>query len=300
MANPKVTGGGGKQHNITEPIEKLPVLPSTVVEIVSLDPDDEEYPTKVQEVVERDPSLAARVMIWANSAESGARAPVQTLPQAIMRMGAKRAAQMITSVSVMRVFVPSTPQMRNLWKHALQTATGARELARVAGGVDAHQAYLVGLLHDIGRFVMFSTLPEALRRGERAAWGTDPLLDEEASVMGCDHSWIGWYACTSWGFPEELAAMVQVHHAEQPTPQQLHPQLLPLLRVVQQADHLSNLLLERPDLPDLDPAARLGLVRDACSSPAWTSPPLSAEQIEPLVGGIVTASKAATQMLGLE
>lgn len=293
--------GANAQHSIAERIDRLPMLPSTVVELIGLDPSSDDYPTQVQEVVERDPSLAARVLSWANSATSGPREPIQSLPQAIMRMGARRAAQLITSVAVMRVFVPGTEEVRNLWRHALQTATAARELAQAAGpGLDPHQAYVFGLMHDIGRFVIFGSLPESMRKSESHGWGEDPLAAAERGQLGYDHTVIGWYACTSWGFPNDMAALVQAHHEDEPSAQQLPQNLLPLLRVVQQADHLSSLLLERPQIADEAPEIRRRALQEACVCPGWTRPPVEVEQIEAQLGTIVTASAASLRLLGLQ
>jgi putative nucleotidyltransferase with HDIG domain len=122
---------------------------------------------------------------------------------------------MALALSVTRVFVPRDDWERALWKHALQVAIAARRLTQFSADntVLADQAYACGLLHDVGRFVMFLEAPEALKRVDQSEWeGGEGLLAAELEICGLTHAELGALACERWGLPELLVRMVREHH----------------------------------------------------------------------------------------
>ena len=89
---------------------------------------------------------------------------VNTIPGAILRAGAHNLVNMILALSVVEVFVPHTRGQRNLWIHSIQTALAARGLAarRPDVGLGMEECFLAGLLHHIGRFVIFENRPQEM------------------------------------------------------------------------------------------------------------------------------------------
>lgn len=290
------------REQIQRQLDDLPMLPSVVLELAGLDARSEEFAARVAHVAAREPSLAARILSVANSVESAPAEPILTLPEAIMRIGSRRVAALITSFAVMRVFVPTNDGQRNLWRHALQVAAGAAEIAAAAGrGTDPQEAYLVGLLHDIGRFVMFEHDPLDLGAVEELGWSTPrSLVAAEREVCGFDHCELGWMASEAWGLPEQLGELLRLHHTHGPTIEELGPRRAELLRVVQQADSLSCLLLRKPELPDLEQGERVALLQRLCIHPGWSRPPLDAKALSELVARIAARSAEEARALGLD
>jgi HD-like signal output (HDOD) protein len=161
-------------ESIERRLEELPNLSSVVTRLALMDPNSTGFTAQVEMLVREDPPLATRLLRYAS--KNGY--PVRTIPQAIARVGARPLAELITSMSVQRVFVPSNLGQRNLWLHAIQVAVAARIYAqnRPELQTDPEEAYFAGLLHDVGRFVMFDRSPAELGQVDEIGWTTPDEL----------------------------------------------------------------------------------------------------------------------------
>ena len=222
-------------------LDELPLLPTVVTEVLSLDPDADDYFDRLVHLAERDPPFAVRVLRSANSAASAPTTPVVSLQAAIMRLGSRRCAELVIALAVIRVFVPRTDAQRFLWIHSLQVALLARGLCQRAPTPDcnAEQAYRCGRRHDIGRIVQFEGAPADLALLDDTHW-TSPLelVCAEHESVGYDHALLGWSACRKWALPASIAEVVRRHH--EALPEQARGDRI--LRVVQWADRLSMAL----------------------------------------------------------
>jgi HD-like signal output (HDOD) protein len=121
------------KDRIARRLEELPLLPAVVAEIASMDPDSPEFVQQVEDLARTDPPFALRLLKMANGGSRPPENPILTIPQSIMRIGARPLASTITSMAVMRVFVPTTKGQKNLWNHALQVAECAGNRGSTAG-----------------------------------------------------------------------------------------------------------------------------------------------------------------------
>jgi putative nucleotidyltransferase with HDIG domain len=197
-------------------IDQLPVLPTVVGRLMVLDRDDESFFEQVLDLVESDPTFAARILASANSSASSPRTPVTSVRGSLARLGSTGASNMILAAAVSRVFVPRDDWERSLWRHSLQVAGALRAMSTVADTtleLNGDEAYAAGLLHDIGRFVMFGEAPDSLRQIDEGEWDTpEALLEVERSICGMTHGELGKMACVRWGLPESLGEVVRRHH----------------------------------------------------------------------------------------
>ena len=217
-------------------LDELPVLPTAVAKLMLLDRDRDDYTGRVVEIVESEPNFSVRLISAANSALSAPLNPITSLRGAILRLGSRSASNLILSLAVTRVFVPRDAWEKSLWRHSLQVAVAARHLAHGrGGGVLPDEAYACGLLHDVGRFVMFQEAPEALRRIDEADWETpEQLVAQERSVCGLTHTELGALACSKWHMPEMITLVVREHHTLHPLG--LEPRVAHLIGLVRFAD----------------------------------------------------------------
>ncbi len=252
-------------EGLTGKLEDLPVLPLVVARLMALSPSSEDYFDDVLSLVESDPPFAARVIQAANSSKSAPLEPIRDLRQALARMGARLIGELVTAVAVTRVFVPRTDSQRALWSHALDVALIARELAHRLGVENARldAVYLGGLLHDLGRFVMFDGSPEELGAIEEHGWSSpNELIEAERELCGYDHAELGWLACRHWGFPDEVATIVRDHHLDEfPAEEGDDADHAMVLACIQAADVVAVRLRLRPELREADP-------REAADPPA--------------------------------
>lgn len=280
--------------------EQLPLLPSVLLRVLALDPGGDDYFDGILGIAEQDPSFAARVIRLANAPMSAPAKPIVSVRQAVVRLGARECATLATALAVARVFVPVTQGQRNLWVHALQVAVAARTIASLTATLRfaPDQAYLAGLLHDIGRFVMFEGAPEDLGRVDETHWTTpQQLLDTEFQLLGYDHVQLGAMVCARWMLPDAIAELVQLHHVYSlPDPQRTMA-IGNLIRIVQMADLLSVLMMSEPAVVEQPLVMLVPTLAARCVHPAWPLAPVPPAVLAPHVRAIRDEADALAEHL---
>ncbi len=196
-------------------VDQLPLLPQVLVRILQLDPSQMDYFEEIDRLAREDPPFAVRLLAMANSASSSPAEPITSIKESLTRIGAVTIGNMVASMAVQRVFMPKSPSQVGLWTHSLRVAVGAETLARMLPELKIlpGTAYLSGLLHDIGRFVMFEHAPEELLAVDESKWHSPAeLLDADVEVFKYTHSELGYLACRHWGLPDATADAVRRHH----------------------------------------------------------------------------------------
>lgn len=283
------------ETRLRQKVDDLPVLPSVIAGLMALDRSDDHYFEDVLELVESDPTFAARIMAVSNSAASAPRHEVASVRAALARLGATTTSDLVLAAAISRVFVPSSDWERSLWRHNLQVAAGMRAMAPlVRGAVDPDTAHAAGLLHDIGRLVFFSEAPEALQRIDEGQWSTpQELVDYERSVCGIDHAEVGRLACERWGLPATLAEVVGRHHDEATGPD-LVGALIGLLRFVDYALFPSA----TPGAEGWE-SADLAAIEEHLLPRARLTLDIGAKDLRALIAGVVVEAEQQCERLGL-
>lgn len=244
-------------------LELLPVLPTAVSKLMALRPRNESYFDEVVELVNGEPSFTVRLLAAANSVSSAPGSPVTSSRAAVARIGATSATQLMLASAVTHIFSPRDDWERGFWVHALRAALTARALAERLGGAElANDAYASGLLHDVGRFVMFQVSPEQLRKVDET--GSQPfaeLLSLERSVFGLSHAELGAVVAEQWRLPALLALVIREHH--HPSAPALAERPRQLLALVKLADQVQAQLR-----PGAEPLTEAELERMARVVPA--------------------------------
>ncbi len=199
-------------------IDDLPTLPSVVTDLKQKLQDDMTDALDIARIIESDPSLAAKTLKAVNSAYYGFSSDVSSLPEAVARLGFNRISELCTTLAVIKLFEGGSKQLdhKQFWKHCLTVAFATRVIVRtvgLSGDVTEDEAYVAGLLHDIGTLVLDQFFPEeyAQTREESAKDGT-PLADTERRVLGIDHGGIGSQMLRRWDLPESIVVAVSCHH----------------------------------------------------------------------------------------
>lgn len=192
----------------------VPPFPAIAQRILALAGTDDIDVRKLGELVKMDPSFAAELLRYANSALFGARREVTSLSQAIMMVGTDRVKTMATMVVINRMVRSSVRMaaLRKVWQHSVVTAVIAEEAARVTR-TNREAAYTAGLLHNLGTLGMMSAYPDEYSRMLSVSddFGFD-LLRTERDLFDIDHCAAGAYLAQDWDFPDELAAAIATHH----------------------------------------------------------------------------------------
>ncbi|MBL8921296.1 MAG: HDOD domain-containing protein [Myxococcaceae bacterium] len=197
-------------------VNSLPVLPHVVTRVMALDSNATTFFDELVALLETEPNYAVRVVAAANSVVTRGVSPITRLKDAVVRLGAKESVSLILTMSVVHLFTPGTDAERGLWMHAFEVAALSRVLsAHAERQLDPENAYLCGLLHDVGRFIMFQVVPEVIEEADEAlVTDFDELLARERALCGLDHADVGAQACARWGLPAPFTTFVQQHHAK--------------------------------------------------------------------------------------
>jgi HD-like signal output (HDOD) protein len=219
-------------------MDQLPSLPGVVSTLLTMLNDPRSSMQDLGQALREDPPLTARVLRLANSPVYGGGARILSVADAIMRMGVLEVQNLIMSVGLLRSLQRGRADLdyRAFWTHWFTVATATEALSRLAPvpGEQDGGAFTVGLLHDIGRFVLAGFYPAdaAAVQGERARRRLS-LLAAEHRALGMDHAEIGRRLAERWGLPEPIVAGLAHHHQ----PEQAGPAVrrLPLLVWVAEA-----------------------------------------------------------------
>ncbi len=185
----------------------LPMLPSVAMRVVELAADPDVNVGQLARIVMKDQVLASRLLTLANSAYAAPRQPVTTLTQAMVRLGTATVRNLVLTVSLYsRMCDEKTygPSSRDLMDHSIGTAYLARLVAELAR-VDVDEAFLCGLVHDIGKLIIYKIAHE-----HKAAFPSDPA--ELAAIVADRHAEVGARALHTWHLPESIEQPVLHHH----------------------------------------------------------------------------------------
>jgi len=265
-------------------IDELPLLPTVVARLMSMDLNDNDYFDQVMSLASEDPPFAARLIHIANSAYFAHSKPITSIRSAVTLLGAKTIAGLLTSLAVMRVFVPTKEGQKKLWSHSIQVAVSARTIAHAIPAYRpvADTAYLVGLLHDIGRFIMFEHSREDFIKVNETHWESlDALVQAELEIFRFTHSELGYLACKKWSFPDLITRVIRHHHDRFALGHSgFDKEVEQLVTIIQISDLLSVVLLQSAEFEEMDAKVRFERISRKVIKPGWAKLPISVEFLE--------------------
>jgi putative nucleotidyltransferase with HDIG domain len=170
----------------------------------------------VAAIILDDTGLSARLLKLANSAMFKLPSKVDTITRAITLIGTKQLRDLALSTSVISMFNgidQSAINMEEFWKHCISTGIAARILATYQSESNVERFYLMGLLHDIGRLIMFLGIPEIMSDLiTRSANEKRSLNELEMEVLGFGHGMVGQLLLRHWKLPPPITDAVGHHH----------------------------------------------------------------------------------------
>jgi HD-like signal output (HDOD) protein/ActR/RegA family two-component response regulator len=194
----------------------LPPMPRTFAALQSALTDPNVDASKVATIIQKDPAISAKVLQVCNSAFFRLPRRVVSIQQAVSYLGLSTVRSMVLSAELFRPGKALSPglDLEQMQRHALSVAAIARSLA--ADNPWAEEAFLAGLLHDVGFLLLTRQCQDGTQRAFEAAAAGMPLLEAEQQYMGINHGVAGGYLLGLWGLPYEIVEAVAYH--DEPTP----------------------------------------------------------------------------------
>lgn len=211
-------GGPGRSLNLAlQRIAEISSIPSAAFRIMQAVNDPRSNATDLAEAVAKDPAMSARIIRTVNSAAYGLRTKVRRLADAVTQLGFRRIRNLALATLVCDLFESyhsfGAYNRESLWQHMVGVGVGARLMTARQGEVDPDEAFLAGLLHDIGIILEDQYLHEQFVEIVTKGAPTDSFLDLETRHLGFDHTQLGARVSLEWKFPDAVTEAIAFHHA---------------------------------------------------------------------------------------
>ncbi len=226
-------------------LDRLPSLPPVVAKLLAVTSSDESSARDVGEVIELDAALTAGLLRLVRRADLGAPRGTTTVARAVTLLGfqtvrnAVLTTQFFDTLSRRDAHDSAEAVRKGLWRHSLAVACAAELLGgRIGLEAGKGEAFVCGLLHDIGKIALDVCLPKSYTRiAERVMRRRECICDVEREVLGLDHTIAGKRLVSRWGLPRPVVECAWLHHQG--------PEALPssvscarLVKVIHLADNL--------------------------------------------------------------
>jgi len=199
-----------------ESIRDLPTMPIVISEVLSAIDNPNMSASNLAQIVEKDQALTARVLRIANSPYYGFSKRISTIDLAIVIMGFNTLKEIVLSLVIRRFFSKLLSKVFNtksFWYYGLFCASSSRLLARKLGYKIAGEAFVAGLMHDLGVLVIAEYFTSDYKKIKQLVDQTnESWINAEYTVLGSDHTDIGSWIAERWNLPSQIITSIRNHH----------------------------------------------------------------------------------------
>ena len=215
-------------------VQNLPTLPEMVGKLNKMLSDPEVDIARVAELILKDPVLTAHVLRLANSSFFAKHRQITNVREAVVFLGFRALRNLVITTLLVGSFRWKYPNVnpRRFWEHSFATAIVAQEIGKRLAYPDLDEAYLAGLVHDLGIILISQYLPDKMIEISRVIEKESiALFQAEEKVLGVGHPAFGAWLAQKWKFDAGLLATIFYHER----PEQCN-EACPLVALVSLAD----------------------------------------------------------------
>ncbi len=231
----------------TGDLPTMPHVASLVMEKVS---DPNTTAKQLHQLISQDQALAARVMRIANSPYYGCARNIKRLTDAIVIMGFNSIRSLVMASALHDFFKTFGLAEKLLWEHSLACGSIAKKIASTIRFTKVEEAFLSGLMHDIGKVILNIKLPDKMLTIVQEVYNNQGVtfLQMEQKLFGFNHSHVGKLVVRKWNFAAEIEECIGFHH---------FPEKATILPILSYIIHLANGFCHKLEIgptraPDLD------------------------------------------------
>jgi HD-like signal output (HDOD) protein len=204
-----------QEHLASEQLQ-LPVFPPLALQLQDMLAQENVNINQVAAKIVEDPAIASQLLRMANSAFFAGLSKVSTIKDAILRLGSRQVTNLIILVTQQQQYRSDhkflSPYIGSLWKHSASCAMGTKWLAeRLGYRSTAQEAFLAGLLHDIGKLFLLKVLENLHASGKYNLNLSKAVVSEVLESM---HAMQGFLLLQQWNLPALYCEVVRDHHQQ--------------------------------------------------------------------------------------
>lgn len=220
-------------------ISQIATLPEITLKIIELVENPRSTAQDLHKVIANDPALCARILKVVNSAFYGLPGQIGSINRAIVLLGLNAVKNIVIAASLAKLFrggkISAAFSAKELWTHSISVGVMSKMIVTKINNTLPDEAFLAGLIHDIGILVELQAFRDGLVEVvERAGKEEVPYVKIETEVIGVDHQMLGAGLTAKWKFPRSFQYVTGYHH----NPMTLSHDCRWLTCVVHVADHL--------------------------------------------------------------
>jgi putative nucleotidyltransferase with HDIG domain len=216
-----LTNVSGITTAIVEQINDLPHFPENIMSLQSLLANPKSEMIDIASKISVDPTMTADIIKLVNSAQYMMGKRVNSISDAVKILGILGIKNMLYSYGTQKVLGDDTQEKKDLWQHSYKTAYYAFNLVKNFQHAKSalEDAYLGGMLHDIGKIVLAAVHPDlAVKIKDFCECRNIPAVTLEDIRAGMNHAEVGALIAEKWNFPENLVAAIRFHHTPENAP----------------------------------------------------------------------------------
>lgn len=195
----------------------LKMFPKVAMEVQSLMGRPETTLADLELAIGHDPALVGQILRYANSPFYGVSGKVSTLKRAVQVLGFREVRTAVVTLSMASLGKPDGPGRKALWGHSVLVGLVARHLGRHIREVDSQQAFVCGVMHDLGSRILLEIDEETTLGIQKRFESEDARLQAEKRSFGVDHATLGAACMKAWGLPPDECEAVAQHHDPETT-----------------------------------------------------------------------------------
>ncbi len=210
---PSRTQISAKAARIVEVTGDLPPMPHIAAQVMEKLSSPDSTPKEIHQLLTKDQGLAARVLKVANSPYYGASRSISTLRDAVLFMGFDSIRSLIMTAVMKGMFSNVSLSEKLLWEHSVGCGVATRKIVEQVGYERKEEAYLAGLMHDVGKAALFLRSPGVMRDIMQEVYNDGAeFFDVEQRKLGFTHADVGQIIADKWRFSLDIEDAIANHH----------------------------------------------------------------------------------------
>ncbi len=205
-----------KPEDLVKGVVKLISLPEIYIRVSQILEDPNHNAKQLGEIIGHDPALTARILRIVNSAYYSLAAKIELVSRAVSVVGEDDLRNLVLATSAVDTFKRIPNQLIDIdlfWRHSVHTGIVSRLLSKHCNILHGERLFVAGMLHDIGKLILYFKEPELSQQVLLAASESDgQLFHAEKKIIGFTHGDVGAALIDAWKLSDTLKEVVAYHH----------------------------------------------------------------------------------------